>query len=101
MPQYQGQVSGPRWNMLVDEIADWFEGMVEYYVEMLTEDGYPPFTEPRSERGQYDTLVAWFMAGDPRFWDDPRANEALSALEMQYGPRPPFSPYNAPHPRIG
>lgn len=101
MPQHQGPLSGPRWNMLRDEIVAWYRQMVDYYVERLIEDGYPPFTEPRSEREQYDTLVAWYMAGDPRFWDDPQANAALSQLEMRYGPRPNLTPYNAPYPRIG
>lgn len=101
MAAYRGEISGARWNMLVDEIAGWFEEQVQFYVEMLTEDGYPPFTQPLGEREQYERLVAWYMSGDQRFWDNPGANDALTALEARFGPRPPLSPYNQPYPRIG
>lgn len=100
MPEYSGRASGKRWNMIRDTIMERYERRVEFFMELLTEDGFPPFTEPLTERQQYDKLVAWYLAGDERFWKNPDAEAALQMFEARFGPRPPLSPYSQPYPRI-
>jgi len=90
---YNGRLSGRRWNALVQEMIRRYEERVEFYVDLFTEEGYPPFSEPLDPQRQYQRLVAWYLAGDDRFWKDPEATIALEELEQRFGPRPPLTPY--------
>lgn len=99
--EYKGRLSGPRWNMLVDKMVERFEERVSFFEQMFVEQGYPPFTEPLSPIQQYQTLVAWRQAGDPRFWESVEAQAALAELSQRYGAPPPLSPYSQQaHPRL-
>lgn len=88
-----GRISGPRWNSIVDSIVESYEELVENLIEALTADGYPPFTEPLSEREQYHQLIAMRDSGDPKFWNDPSAIKALARFSRRYG--------NPPTPTVG
>lgn len=83
-------VSADIYNEIVDEATAWYEELVDYLVENLMAAGHPPFTTPLTGREQYDLLNAWRMAGDPRFWDDPAAQQAFAKLGMQYAAPAPY-----------
>lgn len=89
----EGRTSGGRYNRIVEVMVARYTYWVDYFEELLTEDGYPPFRTPLGEREQYDKLVAWRAAGDPRFWRDQAAQEALAHLSQRFGAPPPVSPY--------
>lgn len=90
-----GPLAATRWNKIVDTITSDFDRMVELYMGELLADGYPPFHVAADDRTQYEKLAAAKLAGDPRFWSNPRAQAALAQLEQQFGPveNPPVSPY--------
>jgi hypothetical protein len=90
--QFESRSSGPRWNQIVERMVARFEQRVKFFEELFLADGYPPFTEPLSPLQQYQRLVSWRQAGDPRFWNSAPAQEALDALSLQYGAPPPISP---------
>lgn len=92
----EGRASGARYNRIVDVVVARYGYWVDYFERLLIEDGYPPFREPVTPRKQYDKLVAWRTAGDPRFWKDPAAQEALAVLSREFGAPPPLTPYPAP-----
>lgn len=88
----EGRLSGKRYNRIRDALVERYIHWRDFFVESLMEDGYPPFHDPISPREQYDKLVAWRAAGDPRFWHNPGAAEALSVLSLEFGPPPPLQP---------
>lgn len=92
----RGRASGERYNRIVDVMVDRYRYWVDYFVELMTEDGYPPFMEPAEPRQQYEKLIAWRAAGDPRYWQDAEAQAALAELSAQYGPPPPLTPFPQP-----
>ena len=99
---YESRSSGPRWNSIVTVIERRFWERVQFFETLLTEGGYPPFTEPLTPFEQYKRLVAWRDAGDTRYWREEGAQKALEALSLQYGsPAPLAPPPPFPMPRIG
>jgi len=90
--QREGRVSGKRYNRIVALAVERYGEWVEYFTSLMLEDGFPPFHVPLSPREQYERLVAWRAAGDPRFWTDAEAQAALGELSMQFGAPPPLTP---------
>lgn len=90
--QREGKLSGRRFNRIRDAIVSNFNERVQFYVDAMLEDGYPPFHDPLSPREQYDRLVSWRQAGDPRFWRSQGAQAALAQLAAEFGPPPPIVP---------
>lgn len=96
-----GELSGPRWNAIVDAIVrinpktgepeGWLFEQVEKLTTKLLEDGYPPFSEPVGDPYlEYLRLLVWRSMGDPRYTSDPNAQAALAELEQRYGAAPPM-----------
>lgn len=83
-----GRVSGERFNRIVEGIVKSFWEREQFFEKLLLEDGYPPFHEPMTELQQYEALLAWRAAGDPRYWHDAEAQAALAELEPRFGRSP-------------
>lgn len=84
-----GDIGGPFWNGLQDELTAWMRETIGWLREEFTAGGHAPFTDPNSPREQYDRLIAAYMADDPRYWDNPNAQAALAKLSERFGPPPP------------
>ena len=89
---YESRSSGPRWNSIVDTMVARFWERVDFFGQLLTAGGYPPFTQPLTPMQQYERLVAWRDAGDQRYWGDKGAQAALEMLSEQFGPAPLLLP---------
>lgn len=89
---HEGRVSGARLNRTVERTVERYYALRDYYVELLMEDGYPPFTAPLGPEEQYRRLVEWKLTGDPRFTRSVAAQDALAALERVLGPAPAVMP---------
>lgn len=81
MNEYEGRFSGKRFDRWVEIATAAFERYVEIGVNVLLEDGYPPGMEPLSIEGQRAQLAAWKLAGDPRYWNNSKAQAALARFE--------------------
>ncbi|MCR4341352.1 MAG: hypothetical protein NUW01_15850 [Gemmatimonadaceae bacterium] len=92
MSEREGKLSGGRFNRIRDALVGRYYNRVDFFVDGLLEDGYPPFHDPLSPREQYDRLVSWRQAGDPRFWRSAAAQAALAQLAAEMGPPPPIMP---------
>ncbi|MFW6031377.1 MAG: hypothetical protein ACOC9T_02195 [Myxococcota bacterium] len=86
-----GRLRAKRWNKLEDEIIERYFKKRQLLIDALMEDGYPPFTEPASEREQYQRLIAMRNTGDPAFWNNPQAIKDLERLSARYGDPAPHS----------
>lgn len=98
---YESRNSGPRWNSIVDVMVKRFWERVDFFEELLTAGGYPPFTTPLTPMQQYQRLIAWRDAGDDRYWNDKQAQAALDELATRFGPPPlllPTLPEQTPPP---
>lgn len=92
---------GAFWNEVVDECIARYDAQVRFLVDNLMESGYPPFTEPMSDREQYDLLTAWRMAGDPRFANDPKAQAEWQRLGQRFATPSPYGVAPAMAPVMG
>lgn len=81
---------GAFWNEVVDESVGEYGGLVDFLVGILMQSGFPPFTEPMSDREQFDLLNAWRMAGDPRFGNDPKAQADWQRLAQRFAAPSPY-----------
>lgn len=97
--RYESRSSGPRWNGIVASMVKRFWEREQFFEELLTQGGYPPFAEPLSPQSQYERLVAWRNAGDRRYWDSAEAQKALDMLGLQFGAPPPLAPQPMQLPR--
>lgn len=86
----RSDVSADIYNEIVDEASTWYAEVVDFLTDNLMASGYPPFTTPLSPREQFDLLNAWRMAGDPRFWSDPTAQQAFARLSLQFASPAPY-----------
>ena len=88
MPQprsgQEGRASGKRFDRWEALALEKFQRYVQNGVAILLQDGYPPGAEPNTPEGQRVQLTAWKVAGDPRYTNNPRAQEALDDLDAQY-----------------
>lgn len=91
----QNRLSGERWNNFTDAgIKRWFDRR-DQLMDAIMADGYPPFSEPRTERDQFMTLLAWKQAGDMRFVGNPQAQAEFQRLAGKYQTGPGY-PLGAP-----
>lgn len=90
MSETTGRLSGERANRIRDRIVERHNRNVERLVSEYMASGYPPFTDPLSPYEQYQKLIAMRGAGDPAFWNDPRAQAELARLEQRFGPVDPL-----------
>jgi len=88
----EGRVSGQRYDRWVERGKDLYLRFKTSGVSLLLQDGYPPGGEPASPQDQRVQLTAWKIAGDPRYHSNPRAQDALTALEQQAGMHIPLAP---------
>lgn len=86
----RARLGGARWNARLKDMLRRYDEMVAAFVDALMADGYPPFTVPNDPVRQYNLLLAWKLAGDPRYWHDLNAQRALAQLEQRVRePEPP------------
>lgn len=81
-PGQEGRFSGKRFDRWLTMAQEMFDRYVQNGVSVLLEDGYPPGQEPLTVEDQRAQLSAWKLAGDPRYWMNPRAQKALQAMEF-------------------
>jgi RimJ/RimL family protein N-acetyltransferase len=89
------RIGGERYKRLRQMMIDRYRMRRDMLIEAFMADGYPPGTEPLSQREQYQRLIGWQQAGDPRYWNNPAAQAALVKLATRYG-RPPALEEAAP-----
>lgn len=77
----EGRFSGRRYDRWVQIATEQFARYVQIGVAVLLEDGYPPGQEPLGIEDQRAQLTAWKLAGDPRYWNNSRAQSALAKFE--------------------
>lgn len=80
-----GRLSGARFNRILEHGLRWYRDHVEALQDEIMNDGYPPFSVPLSEAEQFQRLLAWQMAGDPRYWQSPDAQRAFARLAVRFG----------------
>lgn len=92
----EGRLSHKRFERLTKEIVQRYQDEREFLLSEMMRDGSPPFMVERSPRQVYEQLVAMKNAQDPRFWNDPMAQQELARLEGQFGPAPSVTPVAFP-----
>jgi hypothetical protein len=80
----EGRVSGGRVNRWVKVQKEMYYGLVDFYKDLMMTDGYPPLTEPSSPLEQFQRLSAWRTGGDPRYWQNPAAQNVFATLQRQF-----------------
>lgn len=80
------RLGGERANRIVERIIDRYDAMVALLVDEYGANGFPPFTVPLTPYEQFQKLTAMRGAGDPQFWQNPAAQQALAKLEAQFAP---------------
>ena len=88
----EGRASGRRYDRWVERGMEIYRRYKENGVALLLQDGYPPGGELASPEDQRVQLTAWKLAGDPRYWNNPRAQLALTELEQQHARHIPLRP---------
>ena len=88
----EGRASGRRYDRWVEMGREMYLRYKQNGVAILLQDGYPPGAEPLSPEDQRVQLTAWKIAGDPRYWSNPKAQQALVDLEQQAARRVPLAP---------
>ena len=88
----EGRASGRRYDRWVDLGRELYLRYKQNGVALLLQDGYPPGAEPLPPEDQQVQLTAWKIAGDPRYWNNPKAQQALADLEREAARRTPLMP---------
>lgn len=88
-------LSGAHLNALEDRIVERLKAAEDALVKALVSDGPPYGSELLQGRELYDQLLEMRASGDPAYYSDPKAAEALAKLAELYGlppaQQPPFS----------
>lgn len=82
-------LSATRWNARYARMMQWGYDQALRLKQELYEDGYPPGAMPKPDEDIWKSLIAWFDAGDPRFWSEPAQKEYKRLYEKFQGQRNP------------
>lgn len=92
MSKHEGRLSGKRWNRILDHGLTRFQEMRDHLTDQMLADGHPPFSVPLTPAEQFQRLLAWQSSNDPRYWQDPAAQQTFARLAMRFGADVPALP---------